>query len=527
MKRLLAFLLLIALLMAGCAPADFGEASPDNATGEKNSAGERLDPNDYGPASDATLSSALRETFVGFDTLYLPACLPVFQEGETPELKDVLYYLNVYQPESFVSSDGASYITREKLNQLSNALFGVTYDVGAETLNYSCVDYESTDLVRLAAYHEEEQDGLKRITVKLLYYDIYPRMWGLPWDVVNYYHYDQPSALVEQIYALDQKEEGSFYQAARQLMISDETPAGDPYRIVHLTFLSEDGTTPKQFLSCISARKNGEQYDYATGGSEATDTEVSMDPADWNENVQQTAVDPELPGGAEDSTVTAEQRKFYQAFCEKYFLAAMRSFKEGEQLPLDEFKFYVSDLHRDRQYYKEGINFAYLPGELVEQEAALFGWSYGLGADSEVPLGFDDGTSNDYLYELVAYKEAEQNGQKRITVKIKAHRCNFNSDDPKNYNFIYYYALDYTPNTLAIYEKMKQENLSYYEAACRLVVQEGNLPEPAALVYHLTYLTQDGETPTRFVSLHSSYYDSQNGGYSYYDEATQKNVYYP
>ncbi len=508
MKRLLAILCILIWLLCGCAPMDYGKGTLDESVGKDLNA-QSVDPTLHNTDTDYTLAAALRESFAGLDQLHCFRALPIFEEGGKPEISAVNHYIVEYQGTNLCGT---------AFDQAAEALFGTTYglDAHVQVAEGYPVIHDGMDLlfVRLAAYRAEEMaDGLTKVSVKLLYYGgvIAELVWDDPTHA-EYRHLDNPGPLAEQIYEYQKEHELTYYAAARSLLASDRELEGQPKYIMNLTYLSEDGKTPRQYLSCaIGCLENG-SYVYAQPKQEE-DFSFSMDPEEWNQDITETAVDPEEQGGAEDSAITPEQRAYFQEFCRRYKVSVMREFSKGEKLSLEyDLIYYILSMRKNEIQYSDEPPFNFLYGETVEEVAALFGWSYDLDPREKVTWDAGELPAEHALCELVAYREEEQDGKTLVTVKLKGHNGYFHGETPETYDFNYVVGAEYSPNQLAIYDVMKKENCTYYEAACKLV-EQGNFPEQAEEIYHLAYYKETEKTPLQFISYDRA--TLYNGEYVY------------
>jgi hypothetical protein len=435
---------------------------------------EPVDPAERSTRTDNNITANRREVFFGFNELYKPYTFPTFSEGEQPTPADVASYVYYLQERDTV----VDYIPGDQVEKAAQETFGLSFGLTKEDKVAVSWDYNRAGrmLARLGAYSEEPQGDLKKVSVKLMYYSVFPFGWEDYIEQTDYDWFTHTTPLTEQIHALEQQEGITYYQAARRLFASDAVLQGEPEYVVHLTYLTKDGLKPEKYLSCVKAEKTGQEWVYSDSAP--------------------TAEEPYEPV---ISTATKEQRAFFYDFCKKYDVYAMRDFAPGEQPDLEAFKWYALSWLRDEAFYEEGINGSVLYGESVERAAALFGWTYGLQPQEKVRFK-SDGGNEEPVYILRDYKEEPQGGQTLVTVTVDGYSA-YTEGRLEDYEFEYIIGREYSATTLAVYQEMQKQNCTYLQALRSLAIENGTLPAKPLYTFRFSYLTADGKTPTQFVSF--------------------------
>lgn len=204
--------------------------------------------------------------------------------------------------------------------------------------------------------------------------------------------------------------------------------------------------------------------------------EQPQTPVEEDQVVIEELPEPEPILAEKDSTITDEQRKLFFDLVKEYRVDAMPEFSPGNPIELNWLKYYCAYFveEDEKTFVSGGVNYT---GAAVERIAKRFGMSYGLKDDDQV---FVTGSLMPTPFaELIQYKEESVEGQTLVTA-----RC-------VNYQFSEYNYNDYPEGELT-YPKHrsmviggKASGYEYYE------------------IIDFSFYTEDGKTPTQFVSCTS------------------------
>lgn len=198
--------------------------------------------------------------------------------------------------------------------------------------------------------------------------------------------------------------------------------------------------------------------------------------------------------------ITDAQRETFFALARKYCLHTMPDFAFGKKPTAEECERYA--VNYCSSVLLRGDTETYIPKDAMEQMGKeVFNVAFALDGDMKTTLG----AIALPMAELIYYKEEQSEGKTLITGKFVDH-----------YFYPFAYAVDpesvtitYDPNDAGItgnvlkaYELSQEENISFYEAAKKVVVS-GQLDtvERASRCYEIQYYTEDGINPTEVVSF--------------------------
>lgn len=198
--------------------------------------------------------------------------------------------------------------------------------------------------------------------------------------------------------------------------------------------------------------------------------------------------------------ITGEQRTFFFDFVQTYRVDAMPDFEVGTVLTPEDMKWFVANLCRYELTKDEKGN-TIIPGAVLARVAKAYFGLTGAEYERDLPLGRSPFLSIP-MAELTYYKE-EQVGEKTIiTARVFDHSPEefIYVEFPKEYEFVYRDDLDYPEMTLEIYEVMKQDGCSFYDATRKLILDShwSTATEGRSYV-EFQYETTDGKTPLKFL----------------------------
>lgn len=191
-----------------------------------------------------------------------------------------------------------------------------------------------------------------------------------------------------------------------------------------------------------------------------------------------------------DPTITAEQREQFFDLVQKWRVDAMSDFTPDQPMQLEFFKYYCAYFVTDEEksYTDMGVHYT---GAAVERIAKRFGTTYGLKDDEKVFL--KAGSLRDLpLAELVQYKEEKVDGKTLVTA-----RC-------VQYDFPEYRYVDWSDVPV----------MESYADHKRMIL-DGNITSgyETYFIYDFSFYTEDGKTPTQFVSYAGYSPESIEAGY--------------
>lgn len=169
------------------------------------------------------------------------------------------------------------------------------------------------------------------------------------------------------------------------------------------------------------------------------------------------------------------RRQFFDLVVE-YRVDAMYEFSPEKPMELDWFKWYCAYFvaEEDKEYVSGGVNYR---GKAVEEIAERFGVTYGLKDDDAVFV--KAGSLRDYPFaELIGYRKETVEGKTLVTA-----RC-------VQYSFADYY-----------YSDRVETELSYPARREAVIKGEKTDHDGNVVIFDFSFYTEDGITPTRFVSF--------------------------
>lgn len=243
MKKIIAVLLMLLLILSGCAKPN--EPSQDAGALQEQSALEQetetlensenpethVDPKIDPQWKDPSITDEQRRWFFDFAKEYRIDAMSLygFEPGKPMELEWFKYYC-----EYFVKEEDKTYVdmgvnySGKAIEEIAKKWFGVTYGLADDDQVFiksgSLLD---TPLVELIQYRKEEVDGKNLITTRCISYNF------------DRYNYD------------DKVESRATYPSDRAMILKGEVKGFDSYSIIDVSFYSEDGKTPSQFVSAM------------------------------------------------------------------------------------------------------------------------------------------------------------------------------------------------------------------------------------------------------------------------------------
>ncbi|MBQ6823128.1 MAG: hypothetical protein IJP27_00600 [Clostridia bacterium] len=208
-----------------------------------------------------------------------------------------------------------------------------------------------------------------------------------------------------------------------------------------------------------------------------------------------------------EQAISTEQRALYFDLARNYRFDHLPDFQEGDVLSADDLRWYACAFAPDQVVQTEKGSF--VPTETYQKIAPLFGIQ-----PPDRPIQLEIGSYGGFPFmELISFQK-EKN---IITVELKKHYF-YELDSvarQETATFIYDPTLEYYPNTDSAWNLMEAEKLTLFEAAKALVLR-GQVPEQPSTTKKITYETEDGITPTRFLSARTFYWEEKSGRYVAY-----------
>lgn len=233
--------------------------------------------------------------------------------------------------------------------------------------------------------------------------------------------------------------------------------------------------------ACARPNTPNEPQDLPAGSqteqpSGAEDQPATDQPAEEQPTVDQSPEEkkPQIDPNWKDPSITDEQRRWFYDLAKEYRIDAMYDFDAEHPMELDWFKYYCAYFvkEEDKTYVDMGVNYS---GKAVEEIAKRFGVTYGLKDDDQVFV--KAGSLLDIPFaELVQYREEVVNGKTLITA-----RC-------INYGFDRYNYDD------------RVESRETYPADRAMILKGEVEGYDRYAVIDVSFYTEDGKTPTQFVS---------------------------
>lgn len=180
-----------------------------------------------------------------------------------------------------------------------------------------------------------------------------------------------------------------------------------------------------------------------------------------------------IPKEWKDASITDEKREFFFDLVKEYRIDAMREFAPGEQPELELFKWYCAHVCE----IQTGDDGSYLSGEAVEKIAnERFGFHYDLKADAVISLKAGSLMDTPFA-EVIQYKEEKIDGKTLVKARLV------------NYTFSKF-----------LYNDRVEEDAEY--PAYREMILKGDVSGyDGYALYDVAYYTEDGKTPTQFISF--------------------------
>lgn len=183
---------------------------------------------------------------------------------------------------------------------------------------------------------------------------------------------------------------------------------------------------------------------------------------------------PKIDPNWKDPSITEEQRRWFFDLVKEYRVDAMYDFDAENPMELDWFKYYCAYFvkEEDKTYVNMGVNYS---GKAVEEIAKRFGVTYGLKDDDQVFV--KAGSLLDIPFaELVQYREEVVDGKTLITARCINYWFNrYNGDD-------------------------RVESRETYPADRAMVLKGEVKGFDSYSIIDVAFYTEDGKTPTQFVS---------------------------
>lgn len=261
-------LLTMVLLLGGCtqSPVENGNNLGDSTKKEipaADPAGEEIE------LSDSTITDALRIWAYDLSRQYFAESIPAFSEGGKPTFSEMKWYAaNLHREALIENEDGTKSVPGDVLEQTASDLFGVSYDMQAdEAVALEIGVFWEPSMSELISYRSVPLiDGGSRITMTLKNFNFSEFMYNEhPEEVIFKYDpeetYNTSSLAVYEEMKLTNL---SFYEAARQLIVTGRTEALEPATtLTHLVLYMKDDHTLGRFLACYVASHEGDgQYYY-------------------------------------------------------------------------------------------------------------------------------------------------------------------------------------------------------------------------------------------------------------------------
>ncbi len=205
-----------------------------------------------------------------------------------------------------------------------------------------------------------------------------------------------------------------------------------------------------------------------------------------------------------EQAISTEQRALYFDLARNYRFDYLPDFQKGTILSADDLRWYACTLAPDQVDQTEEGTF--LPPEAYQRIAPLFGIQ-----PPDRPIQLEIGSYGGLPFmELISFQKEEN----IITVELKEHYFYelYSIDRQETASFIYDPTLEYHPNTDAAQQLIETEGLSLFEAAKALILRSA-VPEQASCIKQITYETEDGIIPTRFLSVRTFLRAEEYDGY--------------
>ncbi len=180
-----------------------------------------------------------------------------------------------------------------------------------------------------------------------------------------------------------------------------------------------------------------------------------------------------------DSSITGAQREQFFELVKEWRVDAMYEFTPEKPMELELFKYYCAYFVTDEEktYVDMGVTY---PGSAIERIAKRFGVTYGLKDDESVFL--KAGSLRDLPFaELIQYKEEQVDGKTLVTA-----RC-IDYDIPE-YRYLDWDLVETTDNYASYKAMILAGDVTGYEYYT---------------IFDFSFYTEDGKTPTQFVSYAS------------------------
>ena len=212
----------------------------------------------------------------------------------------------------------------------------------------------------------------------------------------------------------------------------------------------------------------------------------------------QIAKDPQ--NEQETDTITNELRETYFDFARTYRFDYIPEFEEGDRLEPEDLALYAAV-----RFWTEFEKGSGVKGSKIKEISGLFDMTRIPDENEIFPLGIG-GVNGVPLMEAVSYQREQKDGKTYVTVDLKAHyfsdlnQC-VSAEEQTSLISPYRENFTYPKNELAVYARMKDTDLTFFNAAKELIINgQGTQLEEVQTITRLCYETTDGKTPERFVS---------------------------
>ncbi len=176
---------------------------------------------------DDSITNEMRKEYFDFVAEYGIHTMPIFSEGETPDINDMIIYTAYLNQSNLIQDGYQSRVTSEQLIKAANEKFDITYNIGEqETFSVNPEGVRELPLSELISYNEEKADNATAITAVTAMYYIWP---------LN--EYDSQNNYPEK------------YSSVYNNIISGNADAKDVNYILEFKYLTKDGKTPQKFTS--------------------------------------------------------------------------------------------------------------------------------------------------------------------------------------------------------------------------------------------------------------------------------------
>lgn len=190
-----------------------------------------------------------------------------------------------------------------------------------------------------------------------------------------------------------------------------------------------------------------------------------------------------------DPAITEAQRELFFELVKEWRVDAMYEFTPEKPMELEWFKYYCAYFvtEEEKTFVDMGVNYT---GAAIERIAKWFGTSYGLKADE--PVFVKAGSLKDLPFaELIQYKEEKADGKTLVTA-----RCIL-------YSIPDYYYVDWD----------QVETMASYPAHKAMILAGKVTGYETYQIIDFSFYTEDGKTPTQFVSAMQYSPESIEAGY--------------